>query len=112
MRKSTKAIGLLFLAATSVYSGQVIGAGPAKSGKAADPKANQTTNVKLLDEAVDPQYVGPSTRPSNAPTTNPSAPAPSNGLMVAPDMQTNADGTFSLNITNGADLGETLRVIG
>ena len=27
-------------------------------------------------------------------------------------MQSNVDGTFSLNITNGADLGETLRVIG
>ena len=32
MRKSTKAIAVLFLAAASVYSGRVIGAAPAKAG--------------------------------------------------------------------------------
>ncbi|CAN5695037.1 hypothetical protein BH09PLA1_BH09PLA1_30650 [soil metagenome] len=105
MRKSTKAIAVLFLAAASVYSGQVIGAPGAKSGKQAEQK---NTDVKLLEDQQDPfAGAGPSTRPADSAT-------PTNNLsqVALPQMQSNVDGTFSLNITNGADLGETLRVIG
>jgi hypothetical protein len=94
MRKSTKAIAVLFLAAASVYSGEVIGAAPAKSGSKFEQK---NTDVKLLE---DPERL-------DAPATQPAA-----EHVVAPAMQSNVDGTFSLNITSGADLGETLRVIG
>lgn len=105
MRKSTKAIAVLFLAAASVYSGQVIGAAPGKSGTKADQK---NTDVKLLEDQQDP-FAGPG--PSTQPADN-TAPATQPAHVAAPQMQSNVDGTFSLNITNGADLGETLRVIG
>ena len=48
MRKWTKTTGLLFLAAASVYSGEVIGATPAGKGKVAD--AGKNTDVKLLED--------------------------------------------------------------
>jgi len=111
MSKTTKALGLIFLAAASVYSSQVIGAAPAKPGKPNDSKESKSTDVKLLEDPVDSTNVAaaggaPTSQPSEGPATQPS------GQMIAPAMQTNADGTFSLNITNGADLVETLRVIG
>src|SRR3954468_1436473 len=111
MRKWTKASGLIFLAAASVYTGEVIGATPANKGKAAD--AGKNTDVKLLEDQQDPFATGAG--PTTTPTTAPSATATgssANGAAVVPAMQSNADGTFSLNITNGADLVETLRVIG
>src|SRR3954471_13138945 len=102
MSKTTKALGLIFLAAASVYSSQVIGAAPAKPGKPNDSKESKSTDVKLLEDPVDPTNVAaaggaPTSQPSEGPATQPS------GQMIAPAMQTNADGTFSLNITNGAD---------
>src|SRR3954471_21339938 len=111
MRKWTKASGLIFLAAASVYSGEVIGATPAGKGKAAD--AGKNTDVKLLEDQQDPSATGagPTTKPADVARTTTTASTP-NAAAVTPAMQTNADGTFSLNITNGADLVETLRVIG
>jgi type II secretory pathway component GspD/PulD (secretin) len=106
MRKSTKAIAVLFLAAASVYSGEVIGAAPAKSGSKFEQK---NTDVKLLEDQQDPfAGAGPATQP----TSQPSEQASANSPLGSTSMQSNVDGTFSLNITNGADLGETLRVIG
>ncbi|MGH7176854.1 MAG: secretin N-terminal domain-containing protein [Tepidisphaeraceae bacterium] len=99
MRKWTKAAGLIFLAAASVYSDRVIGASPAKPAK---PESRTNTDVKLLDEPADAS--GTDASPTSQPTTEPSS-------SVSPSMQTNPDGTFSLNITKDADLVETLRVI-
>jgi type IV pilus assembly protein PilQ len=128
MRKWTKATGLIFLAAASVYSGQVVGAAPGKSARP-NPKAPEpkNTDVKLLEDQFDPfAGTGPTTQPAErassatsaaaaggvtgSSVSNTSGSASSSGNV--PAMQTNADGTFSLNITNGADLVETLRVIG
>jgi type IV pilus assembly protein PilQ len=114
MRKWTKASGLIFLAAASVYCGEVIGAAPANKGKTANTAKN--TDVKLLEDQQDPfaTGAGPTTNPSGGSSTQPTtnAATPSGGGAVLPAMSSNADGSFSLNITNGADLVETLRVIG
>lgn len=117
MRSWTKASGLIFLAAASVYSGQVIGATPAKSAK--QPADNKNTDVKLLEDQADPFASAPTTKPADATTASTATTTskavsitPSSPSAVLPAMNANPDGTFSLNITNGADLVETLRVIG
>ncbi len=106
MRKWTMTAGLLFCAAASVYSNQAIGAKGPRTAKPAD-KA-QPTDVKLIEEQVDPFATGD---PSTQPTSQPTEVTPSSGGPAAP-LQVNSDGTFSLNIVNGADLVEQLRVIG
>jgi len=104
MRKWTKTACLLFCAAASVYSDQAIGAKPGRPAKT--PDKSQSSDVKVLEDNVDPF----ATEPTTAPTTEPSALNVPSGP-VAP-LQMNADGTFSLNIVSGADLVEQLRVIG
>jgi type IV pilus assembly protein PilQ len=103
MRKWTTTAGLLFCATASVYSSQVTGAKGTGPARAAEPP--QPTDVKLLEEAVDPFGPGtqPSTVPSDLSTGTPAPPSP---------LEMNNDGTFSLNIVSGADLVEQLRVIG
>src|SRR5215207_5481976 len=125
MRKWTMTAGLLFCAAASVYSSQAVGA---KEPKSAKPNAPGLPNdVKVLEDpaAAAPAPGGdpfaanpsgatgdPSTQPSTQPTDAlPTEVSPSNGGPAAP-LQMNSDGTFSLNIVNGADLVEQLRVIG
>src|SRR4051812_43321798 len=103
MNKWTKTTGLIFLAAASVYSDRAIAAKPAKPGTTGDKSAS--TDVKLLDETDPFASAGPATAPSAAPTSGDKQ-AP-----IAP-LQLNPDGTFSLNITAGADIVEQLRVIG
>lgn len=103
MRKFTKAAASIFLASLSVYPGGAFGAGPAKSaGDAGDPASTKGTAVKLIEDRTDPF----ASTPSTAPATNPAV------ADLQPAMTGNVDGTFSLSITNGADLVETLRVIG
>ena len=53
MRTWTKASGLIFLAAASVYSGRAIGATPAKSAKPTGTE-NKNIDVKLLEDTADP----------------------------------------------------------
>ena len=120
MRKWTMTAGLLFCAAASVYSSQAIGAKQPNSAKPAG-QATPPNGVTVLDESApatgDPfaPNATPSTSPSTQPSTQPTAEltevVPSNGGPAAPLMM-NSDGTFSLNIVNGADLVEQLRVIG
>src|SRR5690349_10016829 len=104
MNKWTKTAGLLFMAAASVYSDRAIAAKPAKPGTSGDKSA--ATDVKLLDETDPFANAGPATAPSAASNSSSDPKAP-----VAP-LQLNPDGTFSLNITAGADIVEQLRVIG
>ncbi|HVT88416.1 MAG TPA: secretin N-terminal domain-containing protein [Tepidisphaeraceae bacterium] len=85
------------MAATSVYSDRAIAAKPARPG---DSQDKSTTDVKVLDEA-DPFASSPTTSPATTEVKSPAAP-----------VQLNPDGTFSLNITAGADIVEQLRVIG
>ncbi|HEY7088526.1 MAG TPA: hypothetical protein VH518_10585 [Tepidisphaeraceae bacterium] len=122
MKKWTKTAGLIFMAAASVYADRAIAAKP---GKPANTKA-APTDVKVLEEtdpfATPPASTGSATAagatgstqtsvsPLGAPTTEPST-QPSKGGPASP-AQLNADGTFSLNITAGADIVEQLRVIG
>lgn len=101
MNKWTKTAGLIFMAAASVYSDRAIAAKPAKPGSPADKAP--ATDVKLLEE-TDPFASAPTTAPINVTSSENKAP-------VAP-LQLNPDGTFSLNITAGADIVEQLRVIG
>src|SRR5262245_22136190 len=126
MTKWTKTAGLIFMAAASVYADRAIAAkpvGPAKpQSKAPAPAA---TDVKVLDEtdpfatpapnaatagSAKPSDKSSSTAvtavagaPTTAPTSQPAETAPAKGSAAAP-MQLNADGTFSLNITAGADI--------
>jgi type IV pilus assembly protein PilQ len=90
------------MAAASVYSDRAIAAKPAKPGTSADK--TPSTDVKLLDE-TDPFATAPTTAPAAASASG-EAKAP------AAPVQLNPDGTFSLNITAGADIVEQLRVIG
>src|SRR5262245_5554554 len=76
MRNWTKASGLIFLAAASVYSGQVIGATPAKSAKR-PADAGKNTDVKLLEDQADPFASAPTTKPSDASSTTATTPAAS-----------------------------------
>ncbi|HMB95138.1 MAG TPA: hypothetical protein VKK61_03785 [Tepidisphaeraceae bacterium] len=93
-----KTAGFIFLAAVSVYSDQAIAA---KSANAAiSPGKSSQTDVKLIDDPF------ATTQPSDA-----SSSTDSKGNGAAPVI-VNADGTFSLNITAGADIVEQLRVIG
>jgi type IV pilus assembly protein PilQ len=103
MRKWTTTAGLLFCAAASVYTSQAIAGRPAKSAKPADQ--NLPTDVKVLEESVDPFA------PTTSPTSQPSDSTAQAGGPAAP-LHMNEDGTFSLNIVSGADLVEQLRVIG
>ena len=118
MRKWTMTAGLLFCAAASVYSSQAVGAKQPRAAKAnGEAQPNQ---VNVLDGATattagDP-FAATTGDPSTQPATQPNDAAPtevmpSNGGPAAP-LQMNSDGTFSLNIVNGADLVEQLRVIG
>lgn len=102
MKKWIKTAGLIFLAAASVYSDRAIAAKPAKPANATD---KPTTDVKVLEEADPFASPGPTTEPT-AVTTTTDAKAPAAPVLVNPD------GTFSLNITAGADIVEQLRVIG
>ena len=79
--------------------GRVIGAAPAKPGSKADQLKN--TDVKLLEDQQDP-FAGPGRRPK----LSDNASATTNTLLSVASrcMQSNVDGTFSLNITNDADL--------
>ena len=113
MRKWTMTAGLLFCAAASVYSSQAIGAKQSNSARPAG-QATPPNGVTVLDDAgADP--FAPTTAPATQPSTQPAGEVteivPSGGGPVAPLMM-NSDGTFSLNIVNGADLVEQLRVIG
>jgi type IV pilus assembly protein PilQ len=114
MKNWTKTAGLLFMAAASVYSDRAIAAKPGKAESAATP----ATDVKVI-EATDP-FAGvsavaeaPTTGPATAPSesSTPIVSATENTAPAAPAVP-NADGTFSLNITAGADVVEQLRVIG
>ena len=95
MRKWTTTAGLLFCAAASVYTSQAIAGRPAKSAKPADQ--NLPTDVKVLEESVDPFA------PTTSPTSQPSDSTAQAGGPAAP-LHMNEDGTFSLNIVSGADL--------
>jgi type IV pilus assembly protein PilQ len=115
--------GLLFCAAASVYSSQAVGAKEPRSAKPTGP--GQPNDVKVLEDPTSAATAGneagdpfaptagdPSTQPSTQPgDVTPTEVMPSNGGPAAP-LQMNSDGTFSLNIVNGADLVEQLRVIG
>ena len=104
MTKWTKTAGLLFMAAASVYADRAIAAKP---GKPAVSKAQAVpTDVKLLEE-TDP-FAAPA--PTTAPTSQPAGDSAPKASAAA--AQPNSDGTFSLNITAGADIVEQLRVIG
>jgi type IV pilus assembly protein PilQ len=97
MRKNLTLAGLLFMAASSVYSA---GAGPANSASYAgksDSSAAAPADIKLLDAAapMNASGIAPATRPSSASSIQP-----------------NSDGTFSLTITRDADILDTLRLIG
>jgi type IV pilus assembly protein PilQ len=105
MNKWTKTAGIIFMAAASVYADRATAAKPAKPANSAADKA-PATDVKLLEE-TDPFAAAPTT----APTTGPSLANTENKAPAAP-VQVNPDGTFSLNITAGADVVEQLRVIG
>jgi type IV pilus assembly protein PilQ len=96
-----KAAGLIFLAAMSVYSDQAIAVTSAKSANSNDKPT--ATDVKLIDDPFATSQ--PSTTDSSSSNES------TKGGPVAP-LQMNADGTFSLNITAGADVVEQLRVIG
>lgn len=98
MRKWTRTAGLLFLASASVYANQVFGGKP---GNQANPPGR--TGVTVLEENLDPfvQTVADEAVVESAPTPKPVG-----------AMHSHEDGTFSLNIVNGADLVEQLRVIG
>src|SRR3954468_8163108 len=69
MRSWTKASGLFFLAAASVYSGQVIGATPAKPAKSPTGTDSKNTEVKLLEDQADPFAAAPTTKPADASAT-------------------------------------------
>lgn len=102
MKTWKKTAGILFVAAMSVYSDQVIAARPAKPVSSSDK--SQATEVKVLDQATDPFATGDA--------ASASASSEAQSKAVASPLQVNTDGTFSLNITAGADLVEQLRVIG
>ena len=81
MRKWTKASGLIFLAAASVYCGEVVGAAPASKGKSVN--AGKNTDVKLLEDQQDPFATagGPTTKPADgSSTTQPTAAATPSGM--------------------------------
>jgi type IV pilus assembly protein PilQ len=111
MRKLTKAAGILFLAASSVYFG---GAGGARLASAASPVKPGTT-VQPLPDA--PLYFGPTTAPSTQPaTTQPAQPAkpqpPAHtGQPVLPGQVSVKDaGTVEIHV-NDANLVEVLRML-
>jgi type IV pilus assembly protein PilQ len=100
MNKFMKTAGIIFLAIMSGYSDQAIAATSAKSANASD---KSSSDVKLVDDN-DPFA-------ATNPTTEPTAVTTDSKLSAAP-LLLNPDGTFSLNITTGADIVEQLRVIG
>ncbi|HEY1628552.1 MAG TPA: hypothetical protein VGF52_01765 [Tepidisphaeraceae bacterium] len=85
----------------SVYSDQAIAVTSVKTANSNDKPT--ATDVKLIDDPFATTQPATSDSSSSAESTK-SGP-------VAP-LQMNADGTFSLNITAGADVVEQLRVIG
>jgi len=122
MKTWTKTAGLLFMAAASVYADRAIAAKGAKPANS--PDKAQPSDVKLLEDNSDPfAVVAPTTAPSAGATatagsggtstvsTSSSEAVATTGGRAAPVIA-NADGTFSLNITAGADIVEQLRVIG
>jgi type IV pilus assembly protein PilQ len=94
------------MAAASVYADRAIAAKPGKAAVAKD--AATPTDVKLLEE-TDPFAAPPTTAPTSQPAGD--AAITASKAPVAPALP-NTDGTFSLNITAGADIVEQLRVIG
>lgn len=124
MNKWTKTAGLIFMAAASVYADRAIAAKPGKP--AVSPDKAGATDVKLLEETDPFATVAPTaaTTPTatSAPAATATAPAADITGTVPVSSDTtkagtapvlfNADGTFSLNITAGADIVEQLRVLG
>jgi len=114
MGKWTKTAGLLFLAASAVYSDRPLGAdakaaaspaSPATAGAQANPVATAAgTDVKLLQDGSDPVFGGPTTQPA------PTAAAGEGKSLNASDVNVSGAGTVELHV-NDANLIEVLRML-
>jgi len=121
MGKWTKTAGLLFLAASAVYSDRALGAdakvaatpaspaspaagaGAGSQATAAGTAAAAGTDVKLLQDGSDPVFGGP--------TTQPAAAAAGEGKSLnASDVNVSGAGTVELHV-NDANLIEVLRML-
>lgn len=92
MRRNHAIAAALVMSAMSVYSAQ------AGTGESADYTANAAANAVKVLSADLVETAAPADAVA-APTT-------------APSIKQNSDGTFSLTITRGADLVDTLRLVG
>lgn len=104
MRKLTKAVGLLFLAASSVYSDGVLGAASGDRGKGVAP-VKTGADVKPLEDAVDPFADGKGKKNEAAPATQPVV-APVGTQSVA----MKDAGTVEVHV-NDANLVEVLKML-
>jgi type IV pilus assembly protein PilQ len=105
MRKWTKSAGLLFLAVSSVYFGQATGAKAEDQAKSDDPAALSTIAAAPVENSAQVLPDSASTQPSDI-----IAAAPQSG--TTPKVTINDSGTFSIQINNGTNLIELLRMIG
>ena len=113
MRKMTKAAGLLFLAASSVYSDGVLRAAGAGSASAAPGAKTGGTSFRLTDDHAEPVSPGslakPTTRPTSQPATAPSA-TPVAAPIGSADVTSTDVGTVEIHV-NDANLVEVLRML-
>jgi type IV pilus assembly protein PilQ len=117
MRKWTKAAGLIFLAASSVYSEGALRAATADrtsgGSRASSDKAVKAPEVRSLPDATDSvaepkRAVGAATRPATQPATQPAAAAPA---AAGPQTVAVKDlGTVEVHV-NDASLVEVLKML-
>jgi len=108
MRNWTKTAGMLFMAASAVYSGQWI---VAATGPSIPPSDTKAAEAKAADNSVDsndPFASAPSTQPSDAPATQPAKSLPQS--VTASQVNVNDAGTVEIHV-NDANLVEVLRML-
>src|SRR5947209_6056692 len=108
MRNWTKTAGMLFMAASAVYSGQWIVAATGPSIPPSDTKAAEAKPADNSVDSNDPFASAPSTQPSDAPATQPAKSVPQS--VTASQVNVNDAGTVEIHV-NDANLVEVLRML-